>query len=139
MALYNLFEVMDHIMEIINDGYIYADISEIPRDDDDPASLSFSVPDPDNDFLAIDYESIDALPDDYDLSRCSITSDKVCYGLTLEELATVHHALNNALEYFKECSSDKSYSKEVLNDIKASSVRCRNLQAKTLKFLNKFK
>lgn len=138
MALYNLFEVMNHIMGIINDGYMYADISEIPGDDELPPGLSFSVPDPD-DFMEIDYESVDALPEDHDLSDCSITPDKACYCLSLEELATVHHALNNALEYFKECSSDKSYNKEVLKEIKASSVKCRNLQAKTFKFLNRFK
>lgn len=133
MATYHLFDVMDHIMEIINDGIFFADITELPGDDESLPSLSFSAIDPDDEFCEIDYEPVDSIPED---SPCSIEG-KVCYGLTLKELATVHHALTNALEYFKECSADKSYDRATLDEIKTSSVECRNLQAKIGKFINR--
>ena len=48
MATYNLVEVMDRIMDIINDGVFFAEICEIPGDDTSSTCLSFSVPDPDD-------------------------------------------------------------------------------------------
>ena len=133
MATYHLPDVMDHIMGIINDGIFFADLTEMPGDDESPTYLSFSAPDPDDKFCEIDYESVDSVTDDGPFS----ISEKVCYGLTPEELSTVHHALTNALEYFKECSADsKSYDRKTLDEIKASSVKCRNLQAKIGKFLD---
>lgn len=135
MATYNLVEVMDRIMDIINDGVFFAEICEIPGDDTSSTCLSFSVPDPDDESWKIDYESVDSYTDD---GPCDI-SGKACYGLTPEELSTVHHALSNALIYFKECSQDKSYSREILDQIKSASVKCRNLKVKIEKFMKTLK
>lgn len=132
MATYHLLDVMDHITGIINDGVFFADITEVPGDDECPAHLSFSTPDPEDESCEIDYESVDSIIDN---EPCSIAG-KVCYGLTLEELSTVHHALTNALEYFKECSADKSYDRKTLDEIKSSSIKCRNLQVKIGKFMD---
>ena len=45
MAVYFLCDIMDRITEIINDGALFADITELPCDDDSPTSLSFSATD----------------------------------------------------------------------------------------------
>ncbi len=136
MALYNLIEVLDTVSNIITDGFIYADISELLDDDENSGSLLFSAPDPDNPEWSIEYEKINSIPDNQNISKCSIPTNKACYGVSFQELATIHHALTNALEYFKECSADKSCPPEAKDEIKKSSVNCRNLQAKIGKFLN---
>ena len=138
MNSYNLFDLLSRITEIINDGYFYAEISELPSDDEFPVSLSFSAFSYDE-TLHANYDEVEALPSDYDYSqKLFIPSDSPCYSLSLPEVQTVLCALDNALEYFKECSYNKSglYDRETLNHIKASSVHCRNLQAKVRKFLN---
>ena len=140
MAVYNLFELLNRITELINDGYSYAEISECPADDEFPASLTFSAVE--DELGNIEYDDVDALPDDYDYSHVAgINSDTPCFTLTLHETATALHALDNALEYFKECSANKDnlYDRDTLDQIKSASVRCRNLQAKTREFLNRFK
>lgn len=134
MAVYHLFDIMDRIMEIINDGMFFANITELSGDDEFLTRLSFYAINPDEE-CEIDYEEVESVTRD---TFCTI-EDKVCYGLTLEELSTVHHALANALEFFKICSSDKSYDRETLDDIKASSIECRNLQAKIGKFISSLK
>lgn len=137
MAIYFLCDVMDRIMEIVNDGSLFADITELSGDDDFPDSLSFFAPDPDNEFCEVDYETVDSVSED---DPCTIGT-KACYAFTAAELSTIHHALTNALEYFKECLANKDglYSKDILDKIKSSSVSCRNLQAKVGKFLNNLK
>ena len=139
MAAYNLFDLLNQITELINDGYSYAEISEHPSDDEFPASLSFSTLE--GEFEGIEYDGVDSLPDDYDYSHgANITADTPCFILTLRETSTTLHALDNALEYFKECSANKEklYNRDTLDQIKSSSVHCRNLQAKVRKFLNRF-
>lgn len=137
MAVYNLFDLLGQVTEMINDGYSYAEISEIPSDDDYPASLSFSsIEDAD---MSVGYDGVDSLPDDYDFTqKLSISLDAPCYALTFHEVETTLAALSNALEYFKECSANKDglYDRETLKQIKSDSVLCRNLQAKIRKFLN---
>lgn len=139
MAAYNLFNLLGQVTELINDGYSYAQISEIPANDEFPASLSFSTLE--DEFESFEYDGVDSLPDDYDYSQgASITADTPCFTLTFRETATALHALDNALEYFKECSANKEnlYDRNTLDQIKSASVHCRNLQAKVRKFLNRF-
>ena len=131
MAVYHLCDIMDRIMEIINDGMFFADITEFSGDDESLSSLSFYALDS-NEGCEIDYEEVESIAED---TPCTI-EDKICYGLTLKELATVHHALTNALEFFKNCSSDGTYDRETLDDIKTSSIECRNLQTKIGKFID---
>lgn len=94
MAVYFLCDIMDRITEIVNDGALFADITELPRDEDSPACLSFSAPDPDDECCEVDYETVDSVSDD---DPCTI-GDKACYAFTAMELSTIHHALTNALE-----------------------------------------
>lgn len=49
------------------------------------------------------------------------------------------HALNNALEYFKECLKDSSLSRDIKDEIRISSTQCRNLQAKFNKFCSQIR
>lgn len=137
MATYFLCDVMDRITEIINDGSLFADIMELPSDDDSPTSLSFSAPDPDDEFCEVDYETVYSVSED---EPCTIGT-KACYAFNALELSTIHHALTNALEYFKECLANKDglYDRDTLDEIKSSSVSCRNLQAKVGKVLDSFK
>lgn len=137
MAVYFLCDIMDRVTEIMNDGSLFADITELPSDDESPSCLSFSAPDPNNEYCEIDYETVDSVSEN---DPCSI-GDKACYAFTATELSTIHHALTNALEYFKECLANKEglYDRNTLDKIKSSSVSCRNLQAKVTKVLNSLK
>lgn len=143
MATYKTSELFNKLAQMINDGYEYVDISESDGDDEMPAILYFEAIV--NDFARYNYESIDShiLPEDYDveapISRTVNASD-FCSGMvfTYKEIFALNHAVNNALEYFKECSKDPA-NKELLSEIKSASVDCRNLQAKFAKFLKRFR
>lgn len=86
MAVYFLCDIMDRISEIINDGYLFADITELPGDDEFPTSLSFSAPEPDDEYFETDYESIDSVSED---EPCTV-GNKACYAFTPAELSTIH-------------------------------------------------
>lgn len=136
MAVYNLFDLLGRITEIINDGYFYADISEIPSDDEFPQSLSFSALGSDD---APEYDCVDSISYDYENPPefPVVSKDAPFCALSLSELETTLHAVNNALEYFKECSLNKDglYDRSTLDDLKRSSVKLRNFQSKLIKFL----
>lgn len=138
MAVYKSIELFNKICEILNDGYEYVEVTDL-----DNASLSFeAIAD---EIESIDYEEIDScdIPDDYDFDKpsISISSDSFCYNInfTYKEIATISHAVNNALAYFKDCLEDSSCSRDVRDEIKASSVECRNLQAKLNRLLKHIK
>lgn len=137
MAIYKASDLFNQISQIINDGYTYVDITELEADDEDPASLSFDVIE--DAFCSIDYESVSAteLPENYnsETSRPVFGMDDFCgdISFTYKEIFVIKQSLDNALEYLKDCSNDPSCSKEVLADIKSSSVLMRNLQAKLAK------
>ena len=143
MAIYKTSELFNKLAQMINDGYEYVDISESDGDDEMPSILCFEAIV--NDFECCDYESLGShiLPEDYDveapISR-TINASDFCSGIifTYKEIFALNHAVNNALEYFKECSKDPA-NKELLSEIKSASVNCRNLQAKFAKFLKRFR
>lgn len=142
MATYKVQDLFNQLSEIINDGYEFVDVYESEADDDFPTSLSFEAID---EYENIGYDGVESceIPPDHDFNSISTTvrTDSYCSSIvfTYDEIFTIEHAVNNALEYFKECSKDPSYSKEVLAEIKASSIKCRNLQAKLAKYLKRFK
>ena len=75
------------------------------------------------------------LPDDYVLlcsDNRSVLGSDICNKLlfTYNELSTIHQAAENALIYFNECLAAPKNSKEIIDDIKNSSVDLRNLKAK---------
>lgn len=137
MAIYKTTELLELLNEIITDGFEYVDIMELDGDDESHASLSVSAVD---EFNNIDYETIDSceIPDNYDFTKStlSVSPDDLCHSIsfTYKEIFTIIHAVNNALAYFKDCLKDSSYPREVHDEIKASSVECRNLQAKLKQF-----
>lgn len=137
MSIYKIRELQDRLCEMSEDGYLYAELYELEADEECPAGFAFSAVTPDE---FIDYETVSSCSpvSDEDFFHDSFKPTDQCHEIsfTYEEIATLHHALTNALEYFKECEKDPQYSHEVKKDIKASSVKCRNLQARLRKFLN---
>lgn len=137
MATYKISELYNRICEIANDGHEYVEIATLPADDDMPEALAFNTVETSG--FSVDYEELDSceVPEDYEekTSRTVNPSD-YCLELhfTYQEMFTIQHAIDNALEYYKECLKDSSYSKDVLKEIKRSSVECRNLQAKLASF-----
>ena len=126
MANYKISDLINALHEIASDNYEYVDILELDEDDDMPASLSFSAIS--DSFSEVDYESVDSveIPENYDSetsSRLFAPSD-ICPDLlfTFDEIFTLKQALDNALEYMKECSKDPSCSRETLEDIKANII-----------------
>ena len=140
MATYKTSELFNKLSELINDGYEYVDIFCCEADDEFPESLTFEA-------IASDYEHVDfedvescETPDDYDMEtsdRIFNVNDFCALPFTYKEIFPLMHAVDNALEHFKECV-DKPENKDIRSDIKRSSVECRNLQAKFKKFVKNF-
>jgi len=144
MAIYSTRKLLNLLHNMYNDGYDYIDICQ---DSDDASEyLSFDGYDVSNgeaDF--IHYEDIDSctVPNDYSPDSLShfINADDFCYDIpfTITELCAIKCAVDNALQYFKECSNNPNYSKEDRDNIKQSSINCRNLQAKLNHFFKGIK
>lgn len=113
MATYKISELYNRICEIANDGYEYVEITTLDADEDMPEALAFNAVE--DSAFSVDYEELDSceLPNDYEggTSRTIDTSD-YCLELhfTYQEMFTIQHAIDNALEYYKECLKDSSYS-----------------------------
>ena len=143
MATYKTSDLLKLLTQIISEGYEYIDIYEIEADDDCPAALSFEAIE--SEYSSIDYDSVESstVPADYDskTSTRHVSPDDPCGDIifTYKEIFTLAHAVDNALEYLKECSKDPSYSKDVLSEIKSASIDIRNLQAKIKKLLSHYK
>ena len=140
MAIYKTSDLLNMLSEIINDGYEYVEVMELDAEDDIPAALNFSAIDSDD--CSIDYDNVESveIPDDYDyVLRIHPQPDDICHiiNFTYEELFSIHHAINNALEYMKDCLKDPSCTREIRDEIKSSSIEWRNLQAKFAKFFKK--
>lgn len=131
MATYKTIDLINQISQILNDGYHFVDVYEDEADDDYPASLSFEVPDFD-----MEYDEVISLSDD--TTKLTISSQDYIAAFTLEEITLLHQAVSNALEYYKECQKDSSYSRDDKASIKSASVKTRNMQAKLLKIINSF-
>lgn len=134
MATYSTIDLMNQISEILNDGHLFVEVSEFEAEDDCPASLSFEAEDG---YIGIGYEGVEALSDDSDC-KITITDKDYIAAFTLEEISLLRQAVSNALEYYKECQKDSSYSKETKADIRSSAVATRNMQAKLTKLLKRF-
>lgn len=154
MAIYKSTELLKMISEIVNNGYKYVDVSELegfsPDPDDDeydefddlPSYLHFDVIE--DDLTTSDYECVYSckFPSESDIVASEhFHGNDICSSIafTFEEIFTIKHAIDNALEYFKECSKDTKTPKDILSEIKSSSISCRNLQAKLAKLLKGFK
>lgn len=145
MATYKVQDLINKLYEVSSDGYEYVDIYELGGDEEDdmPVSLSFSAIS--SSYDDVDYESVESvdIPGNYNFEtsvRCFSPSD-ICPDLlfTFDEVFILKQALDNALEYMKECSKDPSCSKATLDDIKKASISARNLQAKFAKYLSRLK
>lgn len=130
MALYKTHELFCKICEVLESGCHYVDICEIESDDGPSTSLSFEVINDYEGFPLDDLESCENQSKTNSSAKYISDSDFCPLLFTFNEISTLATAVNNALEYYKECSKDKSLSRDTLDEIKQSSVECRNLQAK---------
>lgn len=143
MAIYKISELVNKLGEILNDGYEYVDIVSFEADDDIPESLSFEAVECESG--GVSYEEVESceLPGNYDINNPHCSSIKVenfCGDIlfTYHEIFVLSHAVDNALGYFKDCLKDPAH-KDLVPEIKQSSIECRNLQAKFAKFLKTLK
>lgn len=94
---------------------------------------------------SVDYEEIDSveIPEDYDYDNGyhKVNGSDFCLTLpfTYDEIGALAHAVENALQFVKECSDDPSCTKEDIADMKNAAIRWRNLQAKFAKFHKRFR
>lgn len=136
MATYKSSELFQMISEIVNEGYQYVNIYEGKDDETEPSEyLNFEAID--EDLAGIEYDSVDscAFPSESSVNTPEQFSgdDPCAVSFTINEFFTIMNAVDNALEYFKELSKDTKLPRETRDQIKASSVSCRNLQAKLAK------
>ena len=142
MGVYRISDLCNRLCEMANDGYEYTDIYVLDEDEDSPESLSFEALEAS--CSSVDYETVEScgLPDDYYYllkSTRSVNATDYCteINFTYKEIALIKHAVDNALAYFKDLLDDSTQSKDIVKEIKQSSVECRNLQAKLAKFLKR--
>lgn len=140
MAIYRITDILNQLVQITSDGYDYVDLTSLEANDDFPASLDFSAIDLGG--FSIGYNPVESvnIPSDYDpeTSERIFFCNDVCSDLlfTYNEILTTRYAIDNVLEFFKAYLKEPSCSGEERDDIKASSVDVRNLQAKLNKFLS---
>lgn len=136
MSYYKTNELIQQLLEIIQDGYQYVDVLELPGEDDIPTSLSFSALD---DLSEIYYNDIFSCkePEEIDTNSMLVNASDTCYHLlfTYEELGAIQSALGNSMSYFKELSKDKSLSREDKDSIRILKTQYMNLSAKLSQFL----
>lgn len=135
MAVYKTLDLLKKLHEVYQDGFPYVEVSNNADDN----SLNFSAIDEFGE--GIDYEEVDSceFPDNPMFESYTANPEDLCcqFLFTFDELGTVLHAIDNALEYVKEESQKKTYSRDDLESMKTSSVRWRNLRAKLMKFYKK--
>lgn len=143
MATYKTIELINRLSELVNNGYEYVDLSIIEADEDLPEALHFDAIE--SDACSVDYEEIDSveIPEDYDYDNGyhKVNGSDFCLTLpfTYDEIGALAHAVENALQFVKECSDDPSCTKEDIADMKNAAIRWRNLQAKFAKFHKRFR
>lgn len=139
MGIYKISDLYNRLCEMIDDGYDYANIYLLTADEESPESLGFEALE--DSFSSVDFETVESckLPEDYyylaeSLRAINPTDYCIELNFTYEEIATIKHAVDNALAYFKELLDDPTQPKHIIKDIKQASVDCRNLQAKLANF-----
>lgn len=137
MATYDVHQLYNQLCEIIDDHYRFVDITESEAYEDFPCSLSFSAFDFEDDCF-IEYEPVDSCDIPDSLTSTKFKPEEYCSHLvfTYNDIATLKCALDNVLEYFKECAKDSSTSRDEKNELREYSIRCRNLQAKFNQFFS---
>ena len=138
MTAYKISDLYNILSELANDGYEYVNINFIDAVDEAPEALSLdAIRDSVN--SVNEFVECCVIPEDYSIhnktTRSIRPTDYCCeMNFTYTELGTIHHAVINALEYFKELLKDSSQPKDIVKEIKQSSIKLRNLQAKLAHF-----
>ncbi len=134
MALYNVKDLLLQLTQIASDGYEFVEVSEIPAEEEFPDSLQFTALE-NGDFF-VDYDSIDSVDvsEEYNYQTsphaCSIDSPCTELIFSYKEMFVLKHAVDNALEHFKEEMGKPDCSREIKDEIKSASIDVRNIQAK---------
>lgn len=142
MKAYKVSDLYNKLSELANDGYEYVNIIVLDADEESPEALNFEAIEDSE--CSIDYDNVECctLPQDYSYenktTRSICPTDYCCeLNFTYNELGTIKHAVDNALEYFNELLNEPSQPKDIITEIKQASVNCRNLQAKLAHFLKR--
>ncbi len=142
MAIYKISDIYNVLCDALCDGNEYANIYLTEADEEYPESITIE---PLDELCNAAYEPIEAcdIPSDYDFNNThrQISASDYCDMLpfTYEEVLTIFDALNNAIEFCKECEKDPNNSREIRQNIKTFLVEFRNLQAKIRPIANLFK
>lgn len=119
MITVNVLELFLKAAELLSDGYVAAELTEIDDDDELPASLSFSAIDFDDD-CCVDYEEIYDCSDEESF-ELSLTSSSIApYTVTFNDLFLIACAFHHAIENCKNRLDDKSLSADSRSKLSAT-------------------
>lgn len=136
MAVYKVNDLLSKLLEVSDDGYSFVEITELEADEDSLESLSFTGI---SDFECIDYEEVDSVSEsEIESSDSFDSSDFFPISFTFDEIYAIKYSIDNSLEYLKLLMKSPDCPKDAFDDMKASSVACRNLQAKLSRRLKEF-
>lgn len=132
MAIYNLFDLLGPISKIIEDGGVYAEISQLSPDDELPESLEFTSDESDIDSVFSISDNFEDLPSSYMLSE-----DTPAFVFSLGELNLTLFAVKKALDHLKKIMKDKNNLPDgcTFDELNSTSVRLRNFESKLVRFL----
>lgn len=139
MAVYLLKDLLDRFSEVASDGYRAVELFEEDADDSSAAYLNITAKD--EDFSDVDYDPVEAFPEnDENFERTvAVTFNDPCHEIrfSYKEVAELHHAVTNALEFYKDALKDKTLPRNIKEDIKSAEISARNLQAKLFKVVKR--
>lgn len=119
MITVNVIELFVKSAELLADGFLQVELSEIDADDEYPASLSFDAVDG-SPCDHVDYESIDdcSKSESFELS---FKSDSIApYPITFNDLRLMSHAFHNAIENCITSLEDVTISTDLRGEITSS-------------------
>ena len=136
MAVYKVNDLLSKLLEVSEGGYSFVEITELEADEDSLESLSFTGI---SDFECMDYEEVVSVSEaEIESSDSFNSSDFFPISFTFDEIDAIKYSVDNTLEYLKLLMKSADCPKDAFDDMKASSVVCRNLQAKLSRRLKEF-
>lgn len=126
MAIYKISELAGTVRELIHCGYDYVNVCACEEAEDFPASLDFEgVHDLSTSEEIAELVSVE-VPSNYirGLSPSQLNADDVSSSLcfSFDELCVLMNAVDNALEYMKECVASPDCTKNEKDEIKIFSA-----------------
>lgn len=116
MITVNVIELFTKAAELLNDGFLRVELTELEADDELPSCLSFDAIDEEYD-SRIDYENIEDCSN-LDSLHLRFNGESIApYPLSYNDLILSSNAFHNAVENCKTCLDDKSISAEQRSEI----------------------